>query len=336
MEGSFSQFRFADPWLLVFLMLLPFLIFYRRWDQGRFKGGLRFPPVQLAKQLKPSWALRLYPVLFYMRLLSITLLVLAFARPQLGSAEEDISTEGIDIMIAIDTSGSMASEDFRPNNRIILAKQVVRNFVQGRQSDRIGLVIFASRSFTKCPLTIDYDVLFKQIEDVNLGTIEDGTAIGNGLANAVNRLRVSRAKSRVIILLTDGVNNTGEIDPLTAADIARSLGVKVYTIGVGRQGIAPMPVDDPIYGKRYINVEVQIDEALLQKIAELTGGRYFRAVDSNSLASIFKTIDGLEKTKMSVKSYTRYLEMFPFFLWPGLGLLLGESLLVNTRFRLIP
>lgn len=336
MGGSFSQFRFSDPWFLAFLVFLPLFSVYRRWDQKRSKGGIRFPQVQLVKQISSTWSVWFSQVLFIGRMIGVSLLLLALARPQLGSVEEDISTEGVDIIIAIDTSGSMASEDFRPQNRITVAKQVVRDFVKGRQSDRIGLVIFASRSFTKCPLTIDYDVLLKQIDDVSLGTIEDGTAIGNGLANAVNRLRFSRAKSRVIILLTDGVNNTGEIDPLTAAEIAKSLGVKVYTIGVGKQGIAPLPVDDPVYGKRYINVEVQIDETLLEKIAESTGGRYFRAVDKDSLTQVFRTIDGLEKTRLSVKSYTHYFEMFRYFMWPGLGLLLGEAVLTRTRFRYIP
>jgi len=230
----------------------------------------------------------------------------------------------------------MAAEDFRPRNRLVVAKQVIQDFVRGRQSDRIGLVIFAARSFTKCPLTIDYDVLLKQIEDVELGVIDDGTAIGSGLANAVNRLRSSKAKSRVIILLTDGVNNSGEIDPLTAAELARSLGLKVYTVGVGREGIAPFPVNDPIFGRRYVDVQVQIDEELLKKIAESTGGQYFRAVDKDSLEKIFKTIDGLEKSKISVKSYTHYNEVFGYFLWPGLGLILVESLLSHTRFRKLP
>jgi len=315
---------------------IPWLIVHRRWRRRQVQGGIRFPLSGMEGIASLSWTVWFRQVLFWLRLAVIGLLVLGYARPQLGSVEEDILTEGVDIMIAVDTSGSMAAEDFRPNNRITVAKQVVQDFIQGRRSDRIGLVIFAARSFTKCPLTIDYDVLLKQVEDIRLGTIEDGTAIGNGLANAINRLRASKAKSRVIILLTDGVNNTGEIDPITAAEIAQSLGMKIYTIGVGKQGVAPMPVDDPVYGKRYVEVEVQIDEALLEKIAAMTSGQYFRAVDRNSLQQVFKTIDTLEKSKISVKSYTHYNEIFGYFLWPGLVLLLLEVTLAQTRLRQLP
>jgi Ca-activated chloride channel family protein len=304
--------------------------------QRNLRGGLTFSQLGLVSQLGASWTTRLYKGLYILKLIGISAVILAFARPQLGSSEEDILTEGVDIMIAIDISGSMAAEDFRPKNRISVAKQVVQDFVRGRQSDRIGLVVFAAKSFTKCPLTIDYDVLLKQIDDVSLGAIEDGTAIGNGLATAINRLRLSKAKSRVIILLTDGVNNSGEIDPLTAADIARSLGIKVYTVGVGREGIAPFPVNDPVFGRRYVDVEVKIDEEILQKISQSTGAKYFRAFDSDSLERIFKTIDGLEKSKISVKSYTHYNEIFSYFLWPGLGFLIGEALLSHTRFRKLP
>ncbi len=336
LSRALSEFRFADPWYLLLLVVIPLFVFRHSRMHHGLKGGLSFPQVNLAKQIHVPWTLRVHRWLFVLKLAGIGLLIAAFARPQLGSTEEDILTEGVDIMIAIDTSGSMAAEDFRPNNRIGVAKQVVKDFVQGRRSDRMGLVIFAARSFTKCPLTIDYDVLLKQIDDVSLGTIEDGTAIGNGLANAVSRLRASKAKSRVIILLTDGVNNSGEIDPLTAAEIARSLGMKVHTVGVGKEGIAPFPVDDPVFGKRYVEAEVQIDETSLRKIAGLTGGKYFRAVDRDSLGQIFKTIDSLEKSEISVKSYTHYNEIFGYFLWPGLGLVLGEVLLAHSRFRKLP
>jgi len=334
--ADFSEFRFADPWFLLLLLVIPFLFFHQKWRHKHSRGGLRFPQVKLARPLGSSWTLQVRKMLFHLKLVGISLLVLGFARPQLGSAEEDILSEGVDIVLAMDTSGSMAAEDFRPNNRISVAKQVVKDFVQGRRSDRIGLVIFAAKSFTKCPLTIDYDVLLKQIDDVHLGTIEDGTAIGNGLANAINRLRASKAKSRVIILLTDGVNNSGEIDPLTAAEMARGLGMKIYTVGVGRKGVAPFPVNDPVFGRRYVDVEVQIDEESLKKIADMTGGKYFRATDRYSLGQIFRTIDSLEKSKISVKSYTHYNEIFGYFLWPALALLLGESILSNTRFRTLP
>jgi Ca-activated chloride channel family protein len=334
--AALTRVRFADPWYLLLLLVIPLILARRLWVQKKFQGGLLFPQLSLIRQTGTSWTLQLREYLIACRLVGIALLILAFARPQLGSAEEDILTEGVDIIMAIDVSGSMAAEDFRPKNRISVAKQVVQDFVKGRQSDRIGVVIFAARSFTKCPLTIDYDVLLRQIEDVQLGTIDDGTAIGSGLANAVNRLRSSKAKSRVIILLTDGVNNSGEIDPLTAAELARSLGIKVYTVGVGREGIAPFPVNDPIFGRRYVDVQVQIDEESLQKIAASTGGQYFRAIDKDSLEKIFRTIDALEKSKISVKSYTHYNEVFAWFLWPGMGLILIESVLSHTRFRKLP
>src|SRR5262245_25863539 len=334
--GVLTRLQFADPWLLLLLLFIPLVLTRRIWMRRKFSGGLVFSQTSLARQLGPSWAVRFQHWLISFKLVGIGLLIIAFARPQLGSAEQDILTEGVDIMVTVDVSGSMAAEDFRPRNRLAVAKKVIQDFVRGRQSDRIGLVIFAARSFTKCPLTIDYDVLLKQIEDVDLGVIDDGTAIGSGLANAVNRLRSSKAKSRVIILLTDGVNNSGEIDPLTAAELARSLGIKVYTVGVGREGIAPFPVNDPIFGRRYVDVQVQIDEELLKKISASTGGQYFRAVDKDSLERIFQTIDGLEKSRVSVRSYTHYNEVFGYFLWPGLGLILAESLLSHTRFRKLP
>src|SRR3990172_1911022 len=292
--GFLSQFRFADPWYLLLFIFLPLAFLKYQWVRKRNQSGIVFPEVSLTRKLRKGWTLYAQKYLLLIKLFGIGLLIVAFARPQLGSAEEDILTQGVDIMLAFDISGSMAAEDFSPSNRITVAKRVVEDFIKGRRSDRIGLVIFAAKSFTKCPLTIDYDVLLKQVGDVQLGTIEDGTAIGSGLANAVNRLRASKAKSRIIILLTDGVNNSGEIDPLTAAELARSLGLKVYTVGVGREGIAPFPVKGPVFGKRYIDVEVQIDEELLKKIADSTGGRYYRAIDRDSLEQIFKTIDGLE------------------------------------------
>ena len=334
--GFLSQFQLADPWYLLLFLFLPLVFVKDRWVGKRNQSGIVFPQVFLAGKLGRSWTLRVQKQFLALKLLGIGLLVLAFARPQLGSVEEDILTEGVDIMLALDISGSMAAEDFRPSNRIAVAKRVVADFIRGRRSDRIGLVIFAAKSFTKCPLTIDYDVLLKQVDDVRLGSIEDGTAIGSGLANAVNRLRASKAKSRLIILLTDGVNNSGEIDPVTAAELARSLGMKVYTVGVGRQGIAPFPVKDPIFGTRYVDIEVQIDEELLKKIAASTGGQYYRAVDRDSLERIFKTIDGLEKSSISVKSYTHYNEIYGYFLWPGLGLILFETLMSYTRFRTLP
>ena len=259
-------------------------------------------------------------------------------RPRLGSGrtEQEIITEGIDIIMAIDLSRSMLAEDFKPKNRVQAAKQVAADFIKGRKNDRIGLVVFAAKSFTQCPLTIDYGILLNFLEEIEVGLIEDGTAIGMGLANCVNRFRHSKAKSKVVILLTDGVNNRGELDPITAAGLAKALDVRVYTIGVGKRGDALYPVDDPFFGKRYVRMPVQIDEAVLRRIAEITGARYFRATDENSLAEIYNEIDQLEKTKIEIKEYTRYKELFVRFLLAAFGLLLIEIVLAHTKFRKIP
>jgi Ca-activated chloride channel homolog len=336
MRWHWSNFRIADPWLLLLLLLLPLAYYWLQPKRRQCQSGLIYPPSGLLSSLNLSHAQLAMQLLVMLRLTGLGLMILALARPQLGSAEEDLLTEGVDIVVAIDCSGSMAAEDFQPKNRISVAKDQVRHFILGRRSDRIGLVVFAARSYTKCPLTVDYDVLLKQVEDVRLGAIQDGTAIGNGLATALNRLRHSKAKSRVIILLTDGVNNTGEIDPLTAADLAKSLAVKIYTIGVGREGVAPYPVDDPVMGRRMVDIEVQIDEDLLRKIAHSTGGEYYRAVDRDSLEKIFKTIDSMEKSKIQVKSYTHYQELYGWLLWPGLGFILLEVVMGQTRWRKLP
>ncbi len=244
---------------------------------------------------------------------------------------ENVTTEGIDIVLATDISGSMLAEDFRPN-RIEAAKRVVSDFVSGRPNDRIALVIFSGESFTQCPLTLDHAVLLNLLKDVRSGMVEDGTAIGMGLATSVSRLKDSKAKSRVIILLTDGVNNRGFIDPLTAAGIAQSFGIRVYTIGVGTIGTAPYPVQTP-FGVQYQNVPVEIDEALLMKIAVQTGGQYFRATDNKKLKAIYDEIDRLEKTKIEVTQFRRHSE--EFYATAGLAglLLLLELLLSHTVFR---
>ncbi|HDZ13062.1 MAG TPA: VWA domain-containing protein, partial [Bacteroidetes bacterium] len=262
--------------------------------------------------------------------------ILALARPQSGSTHEEITTEGIDIILAMDISSSMLAEDFKPKNRIEAAKEVAEEFVKGRKNDRIGLVVFAKDSYTQCPLTLDYGILLKFIKDVKIGIIPDGTAIGMALANAVNRLRDSKAKSKVIILLTDGRNNAGELDPVTAAQIARAMGIRIYTIGAGKKGSALYPVQDPFFGKRYVRMPVDIDENLLKQIASITGGKYFRATNTNSLREIYKEIGKMEKTKIHVKEYTKYKELFVGFLLTALIILIIEILLRNTKFRKIP
>lgn len=270
-----------------------------------------------------------------MRLLGLALLVIAFSRPQSGVKGEEVITEGVDIVLTLDVSSTMLAEDIRPN-RVDAAKAVARAFIQGRKHDRIGLVVFAGDAYTQCPLTTDYGILIEFLDRVSVGMIEDGTAVGMGLATSVNRLRSSEAKSKVIVLLTDGQNNRGQIDPLTAAQMAQAFDIRTYTVGAGTRGVAMFPVDDPFFGRRYQPMQVNVDEESLRKIADLTGGRYFRATDRNSLESIYREIDKLEKTEIKVKEYTRYSEWFGFFAAAGLLVLLAEIVLGHTRFRKIP
>ncbi|HKC13788.1 MAG TPA: VWA domain-containing protein, partial [Vicinamibacteria bacterium] len=266
---------------------------------------------------------------------------LALARPQHGTLKEEINTRGVDIVVALDISGSMAAQDFQPKNRIAVAKEVVSEFVRRRTSDRIGLVIFAAKSLTKSPPTTDTAVLLRQLEDVHLDMLPDGTAIGSGLATALTRLRRSEAKSRVIVLVTDGSNNAGEIAPLTAADLARAMEVRVYTIGVGRGGEVPVPVRarDPATGKLHeytVMTEVEIDEELLKAIAERTGGEFFRATDSGSLRRIFDRIDKLETSEIKTSAYRRYGEWFPPVLLAAIALLTAGGLVWAGGLRVAP
>ncbi len=328
--------RFANPEFLGLLIIVPVLVLWYLKRQRSGSGTIRYSNIGTLKSIGKSRFSPLRHSVFVLRCAVIVLLILAFARPQSGRTEQEIITEGIDIIMAIDLSRSMLAEDFKPKNRVQAAKQVAADFIKGRKNDRIGLVVFAAKSFTQCPLTIDYGILLNFLEEIEVGLIEDGTAIGMGLANCVNRFRHSKAKSKVVILLTDGVNNRGELDPITAAGLAKALDVRVYTIGVGKRGDALYPVDDPFFGKRYVRMPVQIDEAVLRRIAEITGARYFRATDENSLAEIYNEIDQLEKTKIEIKEYTRYKELFVRFLLAAFGLLLIEIVLAHTKFRKIP
>jgi Ca-activated chloride channel family protein len=326
-----------DPEWFLLLGLVPLLVVLYVWFQRRGKGSIRFSDLRILALVRPSWTVRLRHLPFSLRLMAVTLLILALARPQAGETEEEMLTQGIDILLALDNSGSMAAEDFKPRNRLHVAKEMVARFVRGRQNDRIGFVVFAEKSYTRCPLTLDYGVLQTFLGEVSLAPrSEDGTAIGMGLASCVNRLRSSKAKSRVIVLITDGRNNRGAIDPLTGAALAQALGIRIYTIGVGTKGEAPYPVDDPVFGRRYIYVPADIDEDTLKTIAEKTGGLYFRATDAKSLESIFGKIDRMEKTEVKVKRYTHFSELFPLFLFPAAGLLLLEVGLAQTRLRRVP
>jgi len=325
---------FAYPYLLYLLLLLPIMVY---WYFKKFKKNtpeINYPTLGAFSLAPKTLKERLAHVPFILKILSIGFLIIAAARPQTFSTSQNIYTEGIDIVMVLDISGSMLAEDFKPN-RLEAAKNVIDKFIQGRTSDKIGIVIFARQSFTQCPLTIDYGVLRKLLREIKSGMIEDGTAIGNAIANGVNRLKDSKAKSRVMILLTDGVNNAGEIDPVTAAQIAKEFGIRIYTVGVGTRGKAPYPFMTP-FGKQYQMVPVEIDENLLKKIAGITGGKYFRATNNRKLAQIYREIDKLEKTKIKVTSYKNAKELFYNFAFISLAFLLLDVLLGNTFLRRLP
>jgi Ca-activated chloride channel family protein len=338
-------FRFESPWLLSLLLLLPMLaawpVLAKRWARP---SGLRYADVTdaasaLTSQRTRSRRVALRPVMIGLRILSMAIIIVAVARPQTGQAREIVKGEGVDIALALDISGSMASLDFEPQNRLEAAKAVIGDFVQRRSYDQIGLVVFASNAFSQSPPTTDHNVLLRLLDRVELSTdlgIDDGTAVGMGLANAGNMLKDSDAKSKIIILLTDGVNNAGEIDPQTAAEAAKALGIKVYTIGMGRPGQVPVPVVDLFGREQIVYGESQVDEVTLQEIAEITGGRYFRAEDSAGLKQIYDEIDALEQSQVEVERYTRYRELMGWLLLPALGLVVSEMFLRKTVFRKLP
>ena len=329
-------YRFADPHFLLFLAALPLLgIWY--WKKSRRSSAtLRYSSLDLVNPAVTTKASRLRHSLFVFRLLALAALIVAFARPQTGVSGEEVLTEGIDIVLAIDLSTSMLAEDLVPT-RVEAVKQVASSFVSGRRNDRIGLVVFAGQAFTQAPLTLDYNVLQNLLGELDVSMISvDGTAVGMGLATAVKRLQESDAESKVIILLTDGRNNRGEIDPVTAAQMAQALGIKVYAIGAGTRGEAPITVDDPTFGRRRMRMRVDVDEPTLRAVAEQTGGTYFRATDRQSLEAIYSEIDELETTEVEVEHYTHYGELFLFPLAVGLFFLVLEVGLGNTVLRKIP
>ncbi len=328
--------RFASPFFLILLGIIPLVVldFLRRAKAS--EASILFSDVSIVKGIRPGFKVRYRHVPMILKIAAIFIFILAMARPQAGQKEEEIITEGIDIMLTLDTSSSMKAEDFKPQNRLSAAKEVIEEFIKSRHNDRIGLVVFSRQSFTQCPLTLDYEVLLDLLEKIEIGMIEDGTAIGTAIANSINRLRDSKAKSKIVILLTDGINNAGKIDPQTAAKTATALGIKIYTIGAGRPGAALYPVEDPIFGKRYVKMDTEIDEDLLEEIAEETGGLYFRAKNSQGLKEIYETIGKLEKTKIETKEYANYTELADGFILPGLVLFLIGITLGNTLFRKIP
>ncbi len=330
----FKGITFAYPWILYFLLVIPLMVAYYLKVGKKKQPSITYSSLGIFKKIPASFRERFRHVPVILRIIAVGLLIVALARPQTFSSGESINTEGIDIVFALDISSSMISEDLKPN-RLEAAKKVIKKFINDRTSDRIGLVIFAREAFTQCPLTIDYSVLKHLLSEVKTGMIPDGTAIGNGIADAVNSLKDSKAKSKVIILLTDGQNNAGEIDPLTAAQIAKTFGIKIYTIGVGTRGQAPYPVQTP-FGIRYQMVPVNIDEGMLRKIAEITDGKYFRATNNRALNDIYKRIDKMEKTKIQITSYRHAKELFYGWLEGGLLLIVLEVGLSRTIFRNVP
>lgn len=326
------ELTFAHPKFLFLLALVPLLVFYFFYNRKKSSASFSVPTLQGLSTIGPGWKAQLLPLLPILRTIGLIALVIALARPQKSLSEKEITTEGIDIVLSIDVSGSMLALDLKPD-RLEASKNVAKEFIEGRPTDRIGLVVFAGESFTQCPITTDHSVLINLFKDVKSGLIEDGTAIGMGLATAISRLKDSEAKSKVVILMTDGVNNAGYIDPLTAVELAKSEGIRVYTVGVGSRGTAPYPFKDAFGRTQYQNIEVQIDEELLQKIASETGGEYFRATNNEKLKEIYKAIDQLEKSKINVASFESKSEHFFLFAFIALIAFFLEVLLRNTFLR---
>ena len=328
------MFRFEDPWVLGLLAVIP-LVIGLRFRRAPRPATLRYAAVDAVREAGGGAARWLSAVPAVLRALAVAAAVVALARPQTGVSSESVLTEGIDIVMVLDVSSSMLAEDLSPN-RLEAAKVVAADFVAGRTNDRVGLVAFAGQAFTQAPLTVDRGVVRGLLGELGVGMIEDGTAVGMGLATAVKRLQASAAASQVVVLLTDGRNNRGEIGPVTAAQMAQALGVRVYTIGVGTQGTARVPVDDPLGGRQYVTVAVDIDEATLREVAEGTGGRYYRATDNESLAAIYAEIDELERTEIEVENFTTFEERFPVMLMVALALLVLELVLRQTVLRRLP
>ncbi|HEV8267860.1 MAG TPA: VWA domain-containing protein [Thermoanaerobaculia bacterium] len=337
-----SGLAFKDPLLLHLLWLLPLVVFLKVRRERRGDDALVVPTLAFVSSARRTWRVRFRALPFVLGLLGYTGLVVALARPRLGLARTESWTEGVDIFIALDSSGSMAAEDFKPKNRFYVAKACVKQFVEGRKSDRIGLLTFAGHSRTITPLTTDRGMVLERLAALKLGDQGDGTAIGMGLGNALARLKPSKAKSKLIVLVTDGANNAGEIDPDTASRIAKALGVRVYTVGVGTKSgpvEIPIPVRDPETGRvveRRVTANVDIDEPLLQRIADATGGRFFRVTDAQGLAETFSTIDKLEKSEIKTTTYTRFREVFPVATLPAAACLFLSAFLSTLVFPVTP
>jgi Ca-activated chloride channel family protein len=331
----------AHPYFLLLLLLLP-LLAWLKGKRGRSPAFL-YSSVKLVEGLTRARRSRAGGFLAALRWLALAILIVALAQPRLMKSGTTVKASGVDIAVAFDLSGSMLSEDFvvkgQRVNRFNMARSVLKQFIDARPGDRIGLVVFASQAFIATPLTLDHEFLIENLDRLEIGSInENQTAIGDALSTAVNRLRDLKSKSKIVILMTDGQNNAGKIQPLMAADAARALGIKVYTIGIGEQGTAPMPVGrNPYTGQMmYQNIPVDVDEDTLQKIADTTGGKYYRADNAEKFQQIYAEIDKLEKTEATINKYTEFKELFPWFVWGGLALLLIELVLGQTIFRRLP
>jgi len=329
---------FAHPWLLLLLLLIPLV--------ALLQGGKGAAPAVVFSSLRPLQTLgkarrsRMGGWLTSLLLLALALLIVALARPRQGKTISQVQASGIDIMLALDVSGSMQAEDFTIGgeraNRLEVVKQVTQKFIEARPNDRIGIVCFAGRPYLVSPLTLDHGWLLQNLERVRIGLVEDGTAIGSAIASSANRLKDKESKSRIVVLLTDGDNNAGKVPPLTAAEAAKALGIKVYTIGAGTRGFAPMPVQDMFGRKVYRNVKVDVDEDTLKKIADLTAAKFYRATDTKTLNQIFEQIDKLEKSTVEMNQYTQYRDLFPWFLGAGFGVLALQTMLAQTVGRKLP
>jgi len=329
-----SRYSYANPDMFyLFLVLIPIIAWYI-YRQKKFGASLQVSTLKNLEAVPKNWKFYLRHLIFALKIAVISLLIIVLARPQSAENWENVSTEGIDIVMAVDISTSMLARDLKPD-RIEAAKDVASKFIAGRPYDRIGLVVFAGEAFTQCPITTDHAVVTNLLMETETGVINDGTAIGNGLATAVNRLKDSDALSRVIILLTDGENNMGEVPPITAAEIAKNFGIRVYTIGVGTIGTAPYPVQTP-FGIQVQDIPVKIDEESLQSIAGITGGKYFRATDNAKLKQIYEEIDKLEKSKIEVKEFSKKQEEFQPYAIAAALLLIAAILLKTSVFRNIP
>jgi len=325
---------FEYPYFLLLLLIIPLLIVFQIFYDKKQYPNIHYSQLSPFESFTKSWKVKLRLLPNCIRYLALTLLIITIARPQSYLSKEEMNVEGVDIVVALDISGSMLAEDFKPN-RLEAAKEVAKDFMQGRLTDNIGLVVFSGEAFTQCPPTTDHRMLLELTSKVESGIIEDGTAIGDGLATAINRMKDTKTKSKTIILLTDGVNNMGAIDPLTAAEIAKDYKMRVYTIGIGKIGMAPYPFQTP-FGKQYQNVEVNIDEPLLKEISNITGGKYFRSTDKNSLQTIFKEIDSMEKSIIDVSYYKLKKDLALPFLIGALLVLIAEVLLRRTILRTNP